>query len=168
MKMNKWFNIAMAGCFMAVASAAMAADEVIAWEHNCSSIKDWYTNAQEPNFHAKIEQFEPSVIKVTQEGDDTWGKVAFVVKDVDVDQCPILEVKINKVDKDSAFKVAVAPLDWSDTFVVIPRSSADGLHKGSIKDATGWTGKKTFNVVLIVEGKGKASFFDHIKITSKK
>ena len=168
MKISQWFQIITTGCFLFASSALIAADENIAWEHNCSSIKDWYSNAQEPNFHAKIEQFEPSVFKVTQEGDDTWGKVAFVVKDVDLDQSPNIEVKINKVDKDSAFKVAVAPIDWSDTFVVIPRSSADGVHKGNIKDATGWTGKKTFNVVLIIEGKGKAAYFDHIKITSKK
>ncbi len=144
----------------------LIAEEVIGWENDCSSTKDWYDNKTDPSFGAKVEQAEPGVFKVTQDGKDTWGKIAFVVKDINVDQTPMLEVKINKVDQDSAFKVAVAPLDWSDLFVVIPRSSADGIQKGDIKAATGWTGKKSFNVVIIVEGKGKASWVDNIRIMS--
>jgi len=146
--------------------ASLIAEEIIGWETDCSSIKDWYDNKTDATYGAKIEQAEPSVFKVTQDGKDTWGKVAFVVKDVDISKTPILEVKVNKVDQDSAFKVAVAPLDWSDTFVIIPRSSADGIQKGDIKAATNWSGKKSFNVVLIVEGKGKATWFDNIRIIS--
>lgn len=169
MKINQWWRVAAAGCLLSLASPALfAQDEVVGWQHDCSSIKDWYSSQDDPSFGAKIEQTEPSVFKIIHDGKDTWGKVAFVVKDVDVDQTPTLEVKVNQVDKGAAFKVAVAPLDWADLFVVIPRSSADGVHKGDLKAATGWTGRRSFNVVLIVEGKNKSILFDNIKITSKK
>jgi len=161
---GKWFAIALAG----FAVSALIAEEVIGWQSDCSSTKDWYDNKVDPGFGAKIEQAEPSVIKVTQDGKDTWGKVAFVVKDVNIDATPNLEAKINKVDQDAAFKIGVAPLDWSELFVVIPRSSADGIHKGDIKAASGWTGKKSFNVVIIVEGKGKAVWVSDLKISSAK
>jgi hypothetical protein len=169
MKINQWLRVAAVGCLMALAAPALLAqDEVVGWQHDCSSIKDWYSSQDDASFGAKIEQAEASAFKITHDGKDTWGKVAFVVKDVDVDASPILEVKVNKVDTGSAFKVALAPLDWNNLYVVIPRSSADGVHKGDIKAATGWSGKKSFNVVLILEGKGKSVYFDNIKITSKK
>jgi hypothetical protein len=154
---------------MGTALTGVAADESVdGWQNDCSSIKDWYDNKADAGFHAKMEQAEPSVVKVTQDGGETWGKVAYVVKEVDLEKTPILEVKINKVDSNSAFKIGVAPLDWSDTYVVVQRSSADGIHKGDIKAATGWTGKKDFNIVLIIEGAGKATWFDNIRITAKK
>src|SRR5437773_1766282 len=97
MKTNQWFWVAAAGCLLALGSPALfAEDEVVGWQHDCSSIKDWYSNQDDPSFGAKIEQVEPSVFKVTNDGKDTWGKVAFVVKDVDVDQTPYLEAKVNK------------------------------------------------------------------------
>ena len=49
--------------------------------------------------NAKVDQFEPSVIRVTQDGNDTWGKVAYVVENIDLEATPIIEVKANKVDK---------------------------------------------------------------------
>ena len=152
---------------MAGASVSFAEDAAVGWQHDCSSIKDWYDNQMEPGFHAKVEQAEPSVIKVIQTGGDTWGKVAYVVKGVDLDKTPILEVKVNKVDVGSAYKVAVASLNWSEFYEVIPRSSADGVQKGDIKTASGWSGVKDFNVVLVIEGTGKAAWFDNIKIAAK-
>jgi len=164
MKTKTLFQLLIAG----LAVVAHAGDEAPAgWQHDCSSIKDWYDNKSDAGFHAKVEQAEPSVIKVAQEGADTWGKVAYVVKGVDLDKTPTLEVKVNKVDLNSAFKVAVSSLNWSEFYEVIPRSSADGLQKGDIKAASGWNGVKDFNVVIIVEGQGKASWFDNIKIAAK-
>ncbi len=144
------------------------AEELVGWHSDCSSTQGWYSNVQDPGFMATIEQAEPGVIKVTQNGKDTWGKVAFVVKDVDLDQTPFFEAMINKVDEGSAFKIGVAPLDWSQIYIVVPPSSADGIAKGEIKTATGWTGKKSFVVVIIVEGKGKSVWVKDLKISSSK
>lgn len=168
--MKNMFRVLAAGIvFVAVPMISFAADAPAAdgWQNDCSSIKDWYDNKADSGFHAKVEQAEPSVIKVTQEGGENWGKVAYVVKGVDLEKTPVLEIKVNKVDMNSAFKVGVAPLDWSDMFVVVQRSSADGVQKGDIKAATGWSGVKDFNIVLVVEGQGKASWFDNIRITAK-
>ena len=57
------------------------------------------------NFHSKVDQFEPSVLRVTQEGAEGWGKAAYIVQDVALDKTPILQTKVNKVDLNSAFKV---------------------------------------------------------------
>jgi hypothetical protein len=147
---------------------AQVQDEVIGWQNDCASTKDWYDNKADPSFMAKIEQAEPSVFKVTQSGTDTWGKVAYVVKGVDVDKTPYLEVLITKVDINSAFKVAVSSPDWKEFYEVLPRSSADGAHVANLKEATKWSGVKDFNVILIVEGKDKATWFSNLKISSKK
>lgn len=169
MKTKTLFQILMAGCSLIAGSITTfgADDALVGWQHDCSSIKDWYDNKTDASFHAKVDQAEPSVIKVTQEGGDTWGKVAYVVKGVDLDKTPMLEVKLTKVDVGSAFKVAVTSSNWSDFFEVIPRSSADGVHRGDIRAASGWSGAKDFNVVLIVEGAGKAAWFDNVRITAK-
>jgi hypothetical protein len=165
MKTQSIFAIGTFWVFLAL--GAPAVDPAPGWQHDCSSIKDWYDNKSDASFMAKIEQAEPSVIKVTQEGPDTWGKTAFLVKGIDLESTPLLQVKVTKVEKDSAYKLAVASTDWGDFHVVVPRSSADGVQIGDIKAATGWTGKKDFNIILIIEGKGKASYFDELKIIGR-
>lgn len=166
MKTNVLKLAIVAGCFLVTLVTNVVAEE-IGWMSDCSSTKDWYDDKTNENFHSKVDQFEPSVLRVTQEGAEGWGKAAYIVQDVDLDKTPILQTKVNKVDLNSAFKVCVASLDWSEFYEVVPRSSADGIHMGDIKAATGWTGKKSFNIVVIVEGQGKASYFDQIKIASK-
>jgi len=161
-----WNPAAVVVLFLLAVTASVKAEDV-GWMSDCTSIKDWYDGKTDQSFHTKVDQFEPSVLRVTQEGAESWGKAAFVVQDVDLDKTPILQTKVNKVDLNSAFKVCVASLDWSEFYEVVPRSSADGIHMGDIKTATGWSGKKSFNVVVVIEGQGKASYFDQIKIASK-
>jgi hypothetical protein len=153
--------------FLAV-SPRLEAEDLMGWQNDCSSTKDWFDNASDPSFMAKIEQAEPSVFKVTQTGPQTWGKVACVVKEVDLDNTPVLQVKVNKVDLNSAYKIGVASLDWKEFYEIVPRSSADGLRVANIKSATGWSGLKDFNIVVIVEGKGKSAYLDELKIVAKK
>jgi len=163
------------------ASPAVAAEEtatnapsVVAWETDCSTTSGWHWESDSPGMNTKVEQAEPSVIKLTQEGKDTWGKAAYVVENIDLEQTPILEIKVNKVDKGSAFTVAVANSDWTEQFTVIPRTSADGIHKGNIAKAVkqarkkdAWKAPARFNVVIIIEGKGKASWIDNMRIRSE-
>ncbi len=147
---------------------------VIAWETDCSSIEGWRSNADDPGMHATISQDEPATIKVTQDGADTWGKVAYPLKDINLDETPILEVKVNQVDLNSAFIVGVASADWTDYVPVIARSSADGMHVANItrairessKKPDAWKGPVSFNLVIIIEGKGRSTYFDHIRIRS--
>lgn len=147
---------------------------VVAWENDCSAIAGWHDKAETPGMNAKVDQFEPGVLRVTQDGNDTWGKVAYVVENIDLEATPILEVKVNKVDKNSAFTISVAPRDWSEMIDVIKRSSADGIHQGDIQKAVrvakkrdDWKGPVSFNVVVVIEGKNKASYFDWLKIRAE-
>ena len=163
-----WSGLVLAICLLTPSAFGNTGEEAAGWHNDCSTLKGWYCSTENPTFEAKVEQVEPSVIKVTQEGKDGWGKAAVVVKDVNLDNTSRLEVKVSRVDKDSAYQVGVASLDWTQFFVVVPRSSADGIKVGDIKAATGWTGVKDFNVVVIVEGKGKGSYFDELKIVGGK
>jgi hypothetical protein len=162
-------STAQEGAQLETPNAAVAA--VVAWQTDCDSISGWHDATETPGMNAKVDQFEPSVIRVTHDGNDTWGKVAYVVENIDLDATPILEVKVNKVDKNSAFKICVAPSDWSEMIDVIKRSSADGIHDGNIRKAVKmakkpgtWKGPISFNLVVVIEGKGKASYFDWFKI----
>ena len=153
---------------------SQASDAVVAWETDCTSLAGWHDKTETEGMNAKVDQFEPSVIRVTQDGNDTWGKVAYVVENIDLEATPILEVKVNKVDKNSAFTISVAPGDWSEMIDVIKRSSADGIHKGDIRKAVRvaknkdtWKGAVSFNVVVVIEGKGKATYFDWFKIRAE-
>jgi hypothetical protein len=162
---SRLFYLSILGLLLAAPRLTPGAD--IAWECDFTTTQGWYDNKTSASYMAKVDQYEPSVMRVTQEGGESWGKVAFVVKDVDLDKASKLEALVNKVDLDSAFQIAVASLDWSEFYVVVQRTSADGVHMGDIQAATGWTGKKDFNIVLIVEGKSKAAYFNNLKIAPK-
>jgi hypothetical protein len=151
-----------------------AATALVAWETDCTSISGWHDAAETPGMNAKVEQAEPSVIRVKQDGNDTWGKVAYVVENIDLEATPLVEVKVNKVDKGSGFTIAVASRDWSEMITVIKRSSADGIHTGNIKKAVrmakrpgNWKGPISFNLVVVIEGRNKASYFDSFKIRAE-
>ena len=157
------------GLLAAAATAQTSA--AVAWETDCNDVAGWHFD---PGMNAKVEQDEPSVIKVTQSGNDTWGKVAYVVENIDLDATPILEVNAGQVDFDSAFMINVAPRDWSEMLTVIPRSNDGGVHTGNIKDAirkskniAAWKSPATFNVVIVIEGKDRSTTFESLKIRAK-
>ena len=171
------FGLALAGArAQEAAPAEAAAGPEVAWEEDCSTIAGWHFDNDSKGMNSTVEQFEPSVIKIKQQGNDTWGKAAYVIQNIDLEQFPIVEVKVNMVDKGSAYTVAVAPMDWSEMITVIPRSSADGTFKGNIEKAVKkakkrdpWeNGPVSFNLVVIIEGKGKAACFDNFKIRAEK
>jgi hypothetical protein len=152
-----------------------ASAELVGWETNCEGIDGWYSNKTDPGMHSEVAQEETGVIKILQAGDDSWGKAAIVAEKIDVEKTPILEVRVNKVDKDAGFSVKIAPKDWSELITVIERSSADGIHKGNIQKAINkqsvkpeaYAAPATFSVVVIIEGKGKAVWLDNLEIRSE-
>ncbi len=124
---------------------------------------------------AKVETPEPSVIRIAQDGEGTWGKATFYITDVDIEKNPIIEVKANKCDMGSAWTLQVAPADWSEFITVIPRNSAHGTRDGNIwkavkasKNADAWKGSTSFNLVIVIEGKNKSAWFDSFCIRAKK
>jgi hypothetical protein len=157
------------------AAPAFVAPSNCAWQSDCSSIQGWRSNAEDPGMCAKVEQAEPSVIKISQSGDGTWGKAAVLVSGVDLEQNPMLYLHATKVEQNSAFTVQVAPADWSEFITVVPRNSAHGLHDENIRKAVkasknpdAWKGMSSFWLVVVIEGKDKATFIDHLCIGPKK
>lgn len=154
-----------------VAGAKLVEDKTrVVWEIDCTTLDGWHSEGM----NATVTKPEPETIKVTQEGNDTWGKAAFVVDGVNLEKSPLLEVKVNKVEKGSAFKVLIANSDWSEQIVVIDRSSADGVHDGDVWKAIKRESRKKeswydapFNLVVVIEGRGKASWFDYFKLREK-
>ena len=151
------------------------AESEVAWSTECDSTEGWHWNNEDAGMNAKVSQFETSIIQVTQEGGDTWGKVAYVVEGIDLDKTSILEVKAAKVDVGCGFMVNVASSDWSEMFTVVKRTSADGVHKGNIEKAIKdsknpdlWKSPAKFNVVVVVEGKDKSVLLDQLAIRSDK
>ena len=119
----------------------------------------------EPHIHA------PGTVMNNQfSGPTAWNDYLAALEQA----TPVIEVKANKVEKGSAFSIAVASRDWSEMITVIKRTSADGIHKGDIKKAVrlakkpgDWKGPISFNIVVVIEGKGKASYFDWFKIRAE-
>jgi hypothetical protein len=151
------------------------AEPAVAWKTECDSTEGWHWNNEDPGMNAKVTQFETSLLQVSQDGNDTWGKVAYVVEGIDLEASPILEVTAAKVDLNSGFMVNVASADWSEVFTVVKRTSAHGVHKGNIERAVKdsqnpdlWKSPAKFNVVVVVEGKGKSILLDRLKIRADK
>lgn len=182
--LHKGLGLAVAAVLMvesaAAAPKAAGGDDAeaakVAWENDFSSTEGWQDASVDPGMNAYIrKESGKGTCMVTQDGADTWGKVAFLVEDVSLEETPILEAAVTQVGKGSAFKVGISPLDWSEFIEVLKRSSADGTHKGDIEKAVKRAGRKdllegpaSFYVVIVVEGKGKSSYFDHMRIVSEK
>lgn len=133
-----------------------------------ADMKNWYDNKTDKSFNAVIVPSKnKGAYEVIQKGNGNWGKVAFVLVDVDLDKFEIVKIKVNDVSKNGDYKIAVTPVDWKDQYILIDRGAGKGMHTASIKDATGWKGKKTFNLVVIIEGKGKKVELDSIELISK-
>ncbi|MFH0879444.1 MAG: hypothetical protein V2A34_06995, partial [Lentisphaerota bacterium] len=139
--MRSWTKTVLAGMLAAgfLGMEALAAEEAapaaIGWQNDCSKLDGWRSKADDPGMNCKIENPEPSVMKVTQDGEGTWGKVSFFVSNVDLEKYPELVVKVNKVELNSAYTIQIAPSDWSEFITVIPRCSADGKRDDNLKKA---------------------------------
>lgn len=136
------------------------------WRDEFNTLENWYDNKADASFNALIMLGKTkNTAVIQQKGNGNWGKVAFVVQNVDLDKFNILRLKVNKVDKNGDYRVLVTSLDWNDSFTIIDRGNGKGTYEGNIKTVTGWSGKKTFNVVIVVEGKDKSLELNWIEIT---
>ncbi|OQA29661.1 MAG: hypothetical protein BWY59_00152 [Verrucomicrobia bacterium ADurb.Bin345] len=153
-----------------------AKDETATWGNDCSAIEGWIDSSTDPEIGTTLQlESGKGILVVRQDGKETWGKTAILVNDVDLNKASTLEMVVTQVDKGSAFKVGIAPTDWSDFIEVLKRSSADGTHKGDIEKAVKRANRKdllegpvSFYLVIVVEGKGKAAYVDEVKIRSGK
>lgn len=138
------------------------------WKDDFKEVENWYDNKTDSSFNAVIiPGKKKGTAEVKQKGKGNWGKVAFVLTNLDLDKYPLVKIKVRKVSKSGDFKVLAVSKDWGRSYVIIDRGAGKGEHKGDIKEVTGWTGKKTFNLVIVIEGKNKKVVLDNIMVTSK-
>lgn len=138
------------------------------WRDDFNEVTDWYDNKADTSYRAVINPGKKKGTAILQQkGKGTWGKVAYVINEIDLDKYNIVRVKVKKVDLSSAYKILAISTDWSETYIVIERGNGRGIAQGNIQEATGWKGEVSFNLVLIVEGKNKKITFDWIELISK-
>ncbi len=163
--MKKIVIISFLACLISL-TGSLAADTV--WKTDFSSMDGWYDNNTDPSFNAVITAgTKAGTADVTQKGEGTWGKVAYVLENIDIDKNNIIKVNIADIEKGSAFKLLAISQDWSESFVVIDRGHGKGFAQGNIKDVTGWTGTKSFNLVVVIEGEKKKLTLNSIELLSK-
>lgn len=139
------------------------------WRDDFKDVQNWYDNKVDSSFGAVIVKGKKKgTAEIIQKGKGTWGKVAFVLSNIDLDKYNVLRMKVNKVSKNGDYKILITSINWRKTFELIERGSGKGIHEGYIKQITGWSGKKTFNIVVVVEGKKKKVVLDWIELVSEK
>lgn len=139
------------------------------WKDDFNVIQNWYDNKTDKSFNAVIIPGKKKGSAILQQkGQGNWGKVAYVVTDIDLNKFYIVRIKVDDVDKSGDYKVLAISQDWSDNYVIIDRGNGKGVYEGNIKEVTGWSGKRTFNIVLVVEGKGKKVEIDWIELSEEK
>jgi hypothetical protein len=152
-------------CLMAV-SMGLRAEPV--WKSDFTSLDGWYDNKTDPSFNAVMTMgAKEGTADITQKGEGTWGKVAFVFENQDLDKYNIIRVNVADIQKGAAFKVLAANKDWSESFVVIDRGRGKGISMGNIKDVTGWSGVNTFNLVVVIEGEKKKVTLNSVELYAK-
>lgn len=149
---------------LAMVSFVYTAEAV--WHDDLDTLDGWYDNKTDKSFRAVIlKSKEIGTADVVQRGDGNWGKVAFVVTNCDLDKYNIMRVKIKSVDKNADYKVLAVSQDWAESYVLLDRGAGKGIKQANIAEVTGWKGKKTFNIVVVVEGKDKKVTLDWVEVS---
>jgi hypothetical protein len=152
--------------FLMSLAAGLGADPV--WKSDFTSLDGWYDNNTDQSFNAVIAMgTKEGTADVIQKGDGSWGKVAFVLENIDIDKFNSVRVNVVDIQKGAAYKLLAVNKDWSESYVVIDRGHGKGSAQGNIKDVTSWTGSKTFNLVVVIEGDKKKVTLGSIELLSK-
>lgn len=140
----------------------------VGWEDDFNKgTEGWYDQKTSNTFNCTITPIKTgSIAKIEVVGDSSWGKVATIIENVDLDKYPIVEVKVDQVDVNSAFKIGVASIDWSNYYEIIPGQNLSGTYSGNIKEKTEWSGSPKFNLIIIMEGAKKTCTVDNIRLIS--
>jgi hypothetical protein len=163
--MKKILLVSSLACLLSL-SALGGADPV--WKSDFSTLDGWYDNRCDQSYNAVITAGTvDGTADVIQKGDGSWGKVAFVLENIDIDKFNVVRVNVVDIQKGAAYKLLAVNNDWSESYVVIDRGHGKGQAQGNIKDVTSWTGSRTFNLVVVVEGDKKKVTLGSIELMSK-
>jgi hypothetical protein len=127
----------------------------------------WWDESNDAANNAEIEVTGQGAARITKVSDDVWGKVLSDRLTVDLENTNQLRVVVNKVDKNTGFKVLVQEPD-QDEIQISETGDGAGFHTYDLKTKTGWSGVKTFTIILVVEAatNGVGTTLDEIWITS--
>jgi len=78
----------------------------------------------------------------------------FVITDIDFSNNPVLKINVDSVDNEASWKLGIDNLSWSDFKPVINSSTSAGEFTAQLNQ-TGYTGKQSVNLILIIEGNDK-------------
>lgn len=128
----------------------------------------WWDYTNEAGNNAEIENNGTGSAKVFKAGKDVWGKVLSDRLKIDVDLYNTLSLVVSQVDKDSGYKVMLLEQGSSQPIELSDPQPGAGILRFNIPAKTGWSGEKTFSIVLVVEAKSNrlGTRVDEIRIDS--
>lgn len=146
-------------------AGAAVSDGALAWECSFDDVKGWYDNRTDPTYAATIQPAPGGKARVTEAGPDVWGKVAIFCPGIDFSRGPVLEIVVDAAEG-ATWKAGVVPQPWNDAEFksLVESTSSTGSTTVDMAARSGWSGAKDVNLVLFVEGEGRAVLFDAVRI----
>jgi len=126
----------------------------------------WWDESNDGKNNAEIEVTGTGAAYITKVSEETWGKVLSDQLIVDLNATNTMRVVINKIDKNTGFKIMVQQPDQAEIQISETGDGA-GVHVYNLAEKTGWSGVTTFAIILIVEAEinGVGTLVDEIWIT---
>jgi len=143
---------------VATLAASLSAQAPV-WE--LPKVKHVLQNSDDPTYNAVATRTKNGGVRITQSPFDvlTWGKVAILVPPLDFDRHPVLTVRLGSLDPSCSFRVG-ADKAWKDFHELLPSKVSTGPWDVDLARKTGWSGRKSFLLILIVEGPKKTVIVD--------
>lgn len=150
-----------------------AAPSVLAWDYLFSrnTVAGFYDADDDPGMNAHIVAASGGKGRLTCATAADWGKTVLVVPKIDFSRGPVLSAVVSDLDEGASWNVGVTSNPWSDAnyHTVIPSQNHAGTVTADLAAITGWSGPRDdFNLVLVIEGKGKSVNFDSLHINYTK
>ena len=144
--------------FIATMAVSLSAQAPV-WD--LSKVDRVLQNSDDPTYNAVATRTKNGGVRITQSPFDvlTWGKVAILIRDLDFDRHPVLTVRLGSLDPSCSLKVG-ADKDWKDFHVLLTSQVSTGRWDVDLARETGWFGRKSFLLILIVEGPKKTVTVD--------
>ncbi len=94
-----------------------------------------------------------------------WGKFLFGQITCNVQQYPMVEVKITSITPGCTWKIGIQERDTINYWDLGPSSNQTGTFQFNYQQVTGWVGTNTFKVQLTIEGASGTSYtLDYVRV----